>query len=90
MIDRVLHYFQVPTAPGFARHMIERSGLNPEQQKLVWDLRNHSGNTQFFADRAQLPIKRYNATIAVICQRLVGELFRLAQIGWQAEQDRKS
>lgn len=88
MIDRVLHYYQTPTAPAFAQYMIECTGLNAEQQQLVRNLREHSGDTQYFADLAQLPVKRYNATMASINQRMESELLRLAQIGWEAERER--
>lgn len=89
MIDRVLHYYQTPTDPEFARYMIERTGLNPEQQAMVRDFRAYSGPTEFFAERAQLPLKRFNATAAAIHVRMVDELLRLALIGWRAEQNRK-
>lgn len=89
MIDRTVQYYQTPTAPGFARHMIEDTGLSPEQQAMAWDLRHLTGNTEFYADRAKLPLKRYNATMARIHPRMIAELIRLAQIGWVVEQNRK-
>lgn len=69
--------------------MIEQTGLNTEQQKMVRDLRRYSGDTQFFADMAGMPLKRYNATMANVNMRLESEILRLAQIGWAAEQNRK-
>lgn len=89
MIDRVLHYYKTPTAPGFAAYMIEQTGLSPEQQEMVRDLRKYTGDTQFFADMANLPLKRYNATMACINMRMENEILRLAQIGWAAEQARR-
>lgn len=88
MTDRVLHYYKTPTAPGFAAYMIEQTGLSKEQQQMVNDLRRYCGDTQFFADRAKLPLKRYNATMAGINMRLEAEILRLAQIGWAVEQQR--
>lgn len=89
MTDRVLHYYQTPTAPGFAAYMIEQTGLNAEQQTMVKDLRRFCGDTQFFAERAKMPLKRYNAAMAGINMRLENELLRLAQIGWETEQKRR-
>ena len=89
MTDRVLHYYHVITDPAFARYMIEQTGLSPELQKIAWDFRKFQGNTEFFADRAGLPAKRFNATAAGIHMRLMDELLRLALIGWRAEQNRE-
>ena len=83
MTDRVLRYFQTPLAPDFLKHMVEETGLTREQQEMVLELREHTGDTAFFADRANMPVKRYNAVIASVCVRLVTELLRLAQIGFR-------
>lgn len=87
MIDRTLHYYQAIVEPGFDKHMIEENGFSVDQQKIAWDFRRHTGNTDFFAQRAQLPVKRFNAVAASIHMRMMGELLRLAQIGWRAEQN---
>lgn len=89
MTDRVLHYYQTITDPEFARHMIEETGLNEFQQGIAWDFRETTGDTQFYADRAMLPVKRFNETAAGIHKRLMDELLRLALIGWRAEQQNK-
>lgn len=89
MTDRVLHYYHVITDPAFVRYMIEHTGLSPQLQKIAWDFRKFQGDTKFFADRAGLPEKRFNATAAGIHMRLMDELLRLALIGWRAEQNRK-
>lgn len=85
MIDRVLSYFQEPVSPAFLRHMIEGTGLTERQQQMVKDLREHDGDTAFFADLAGLPVKKYNAVIASVSMRLEKELLRLAQIGFETE-----
>ena len=85
MIDRTLHYYQAITDPAFATHMIAETGLSPEQQRIAWDFRRHTGSTEFFADRARMPVKRFNAVSARIHMRMMDELLRLAQIGWRAE-----
>lgn len=88
MTDRVLHYYQAITDPAFAKYMIEQTGLSPQLQEIAWDFRNYQGDTDFFADRAQMPLKRFNATAAGIHIRLMDELLRLALIGWRTEQNR--
>ena len=88
MTDRVLHYYHVITDPAFAKYMIEQTGLSPELQKIAWDFRRYQGSTDFFADRANLPLKRFNATAAGIHIRLMDELLRLALIGWRAENNK--
>jgi len=89
MTDRVLHYYQTITDPGFAKYMIEETGLNSEQQQIAWSFRRKNGNTQYFADRALLPIKRFNDVAAGIHIRMMDELLRLALIGWRTEQQNK-
>lgn len=89
MIDRTLHYYQTITDPEFAVHMIEDTGLNAAQQQIAWDFRKYTGDTEFYADRAKLPIKKFNAVAAQIHTRLMDELLRLALIGWRFERNSK-
>lgn len=89
MIDRVLHYYQFITDPEFAKYMIEGTGLSPEQQRIAWGFRKISGCTEFFAERAQLPVKRFNAITAQMHMRMMDELIRLALIGWRAEKQNR-
>ena len=88
MTDRVLHYYQTITDPEFVKYMIEETGLNNNQQKIAWDFRVYTGDTQFYADRAMLPIKRFNEVSAGIHKRMMDELLRLALIGWRAEKSK--
>ena len=85
MTDRTLHYYQAIVDPKFVEHMITETGLNRDQQRIAWDFRRFSGDTGFYADRAQLPVKRFNAVAAGIHVRMMDELLRLAQIGWKTE-----
>lgn len=89
MTDRALYYYQAITDPEFARYMIEQTGLSPEMQKIAWDFRRYRESTEFFANRADLPLKLFNAKAARMHMRLMDELLRLALIGWRAEQHRK-
>lgn len=87
MLGRTLHYYQAIVEPGFDKHMIEQTGLTADQQKIAWDFRRHTGDTDFYAQHARMPVKRFNAVAANIHMRMMGELLRLAQIGWRAEQN---
>lgn len=87
MLSRTLHYYQTIVEPGFDKHMIEQTGLNDNQQKIAWTFRKLTGDTEFYAQRAGLPVKRFNAIAAEIHMRMVAELLRLAQIGWRAEKE---
>lgn len=89
MTDRVLEYYQTPVPPDFETHMIEETGLNELQKKIVRSFRTFTGDTSFYASAAGLPLKRFNAISARIHIRMIDELFRLAIIGWRAEQSRK-
>ena len=85
--QRVMQYYQYPVSPEFARHMIEDIGLSERDKAIAWALRQKSGDTQFFADEAAMPIKSYNEAVGRIHRREMEELLRLAQIGYQALQD---
>lgn len=85
MTDRVVNYYQTPVPPGFAKHMIEETGLNEKQRKMVQAWRNFTGDTDFYAEASGLPLKRYNAIAAKVHIRMVDELLRLAVIGWKTE-----
>ena len=84
---RVIQYYKFPVDPDFARHMIDDIGLSDRDRELAWDLRRKCGDTQFYADEADLPIKTYNEATGRIHRRMVEELIRLAQIGYKAVKD---
>lgn len=85
MCSRVVNYYHICTDPGFVSHMICDTGLSERDQKIVRMLRQSSGNTLFFADTAGMPLKAFNEVLGNIHRRMMDELFRLALIGWRAE-----
>lgn len=85
MYLRVVNYYQACTDPDFAHHMIEETGLSERDKKIAWSFRRTTGNSQYYADLAGLPIKAFNAVCAGIHRRMMDELLRLALIGWRAE-----
>ena len=87
---RVVNYYQHTASPGLVRHMIEETGLSERDQELVCQLRHNTGNTEYYADMACMPKKLYCEAIGNVSRRLVDELFRLAEIGYKAEQAAKS
>lgn len=89
MTDRVLRYYQYITDPEFVEHMITETGLPEDKQAIVRDFRRYSAETEFYADRAGLPIKRFRDISAGIHRRMVDELLRLALIGWRYEKEQK-
>lgn len=89
MTDRVLRYYQYITDPAFVEHMVTETGLPEDKQKIVRDFRHYTADTEFFADRANMPVKRFNEVSAGIHRRMVDELLRLALIGWRVEQQNK-
>lgn len=89
MTDRVLRYYQYITDPAFVEHMVTETGLPDDKQQIVRDFRRYSADTEFYAQRAGLPLKRFNEVSAGIHRRMVDELLRLALIGWRAEQQNK-
>lgn len=89
MTGRALDYYQVITDPDFAEHMISETGLTESQQRIVRSFRTSTKDTQNYADEAGLPLKKFNAVSAGIHRRMMDELFRLALIGYRAEQKSK-
>lgn len=87
---RVVNYYQHPLPPAFVRHMIEETGLSERDQEIAWNFRRETGNTQYYADLAGMPLKLFNEVAANINRREMSELFRLAQLGYAAEQSAKS
>ena len=87
MTSRVNHYYQQPAQPEFVRHMIEDTGLTEPDKEIVRDLRKYVGSTDLHAESMRLPLKLYNERVGKISQRLMAELFRLAQIGFLAERN---
>ena len=89
MKDRTVHYYQTPADPGFVRHMLDETGLSDRDRRIAWSFRLHTGNTQFYADLAGLPVKLFNEVSGRIHIRMVDELIRLAIIGWRCEKNAK-
>lgn len=87
MTTRVNHYFQQPAHPDFVKHMIDDTGLTEPDKEIVIDLRKYIGSTDMHAENMRLPLKLYNERVGKISQRLMAELFRLAQIGFLAERN---
>ena len=86
---RVVNYYQHPCSPAFVHHMIEETGLSARDQEIAWRFRRETGNTAYYADLAGMPLKLFNEVSANINRREMDELFRLAQIGYAAEQKAK-
>ena len=86
---RVVNYYQHAASAAFVRHMIEETGLSERDQEIAWRFRRETGNTQYYADLAGLPLKLFNEVAGNIHRREMDELFRLAQIGYAAEQSAK-
>lgn len=87
---RVVNHYQHPASPGLVRHMIEETGLSERDQELVCQLRRYTGDTTYYADMAGMPKKLYCEVLGNVNRRLMDELFRLAEIGYKAEQTAKS
>lgn len=87
MVIRTVHYYQTPVSPEFAKHMIEETGLSERDQKIAWTLRRKTGDTQYYADVLQMPVRQFNDAAAHVHMRMIDELIRLAQIGRQAERN---
>ena len=85
MTSRVNAYYGHPARPEFVEHMITGIGLTERDQQLVRDLRSYDGDTQFFADLANMSSKQYSQVIGNIHRREMDELLRLAQIGFTTE-----
>lgn len=90
MKNRLIGYYQYPVPPAFAHHMLDGIGLSPEDRKIAWAFRLSTGDTQFYADLARLPKKRFSERAAGIHQAEMAELIRLAQLGFQYEQAMKT
>lgn len=89
MTNRVVNYYQFPCDPGFVAHMINETGLSERDRGIVKCLREHTAETQFYADTAGMPVKAYNDAAAHVHQRMMAELLRLAQLGLAAEKAAK-
>ena len=85
MTLRIVSYWQTPVPPGFADHMIKETGLSERDQGLVAALRTSTGDTQYYADRAEMPLRAYNEAVANANRHTMRELIRLAVLGWQYE-----
>ena len=87
MTDRVNDYYQLPASNELVEHMRDEIGLTSEFRAIFDDLRMISGSTQLHADNIGLPLRRYGDKAALLGQRCVRELVRLAEIGLRAEKN---
>lgn len=87
---RQVDYYQYPAPPAFVHHMLDGVGLSERDRKIAWAFRLSTGDTQFYADLAQLPLKRFSDHAAAIHRTEMAELIRLAIIGYEHEQALKT
>lgn len=81
MTDRVNQYYQMPVSKEMIKHFREDIGLSGKYLDIFNDLREYSGDTQCHATNVGLPIKTYNSMSAIVGQKCIWELIRLAEIG---------
>ena len=89
MTDRVNQYYQLPVSAEMVRHFREDIGLAGDYLAIFNDLRAVLGDTQLHADNVGLPVKRYNDKSAIVGQKCLWELLRLAEIGLKASAENK-
>ena len=85
MTGRVNRYFQHPASPDFVKHMVEENGFCEQDKLIIRHLREVSGDTALHAQAAGMTDKEYNRRAAAISIRMMDELFRLAQVGYEHE-----
>ena len=85
MTSRVNDYYGYPAPPDFVEHMITEIGLSQRDQQLVRDLREHYGDTQFFADLANMNKSQYSQAIGSVHRAEMRELLELAIIGYKSK-----
>lgn len=83
--SRINDYWHLPAPDGFVEYLITRTGLSTKDQEIARNYRTHYGDTQFFADLAQLPFKRFCAHSGEMHRRIVSVLIELAIIGWRTK-----
>lgn len=84
MIDRVNQYYQLPVSAALIKHFRENIGLTGDYLAIFDDLRSTLGDTQLHADNLQMPLRKYNDKCAIVGQKCLWELLRLAEIGLKA------
>ena len=84
MTYRVNQYYMLPASPALVNHLRNDIGLTGDHLLIFDDLRDALGDTQFHADRLNLPKKRYDDKAAQVGQKCLWELLRLAEIGLSA------
>lgn len=82
--SRVNEYWHTPAPPEFADYIIGSTGLSPEDQQIARNYRAFYGDTQYFADLAGLPIKKFNQRSGDMHRRVMSALIPLAIEGWEA------
>lgn len=85
MTDRVVMHYQTPVSKKLENHMLYDTGLTETDRQLVLNLRKHTGDTQFYADLANMNVKRFSERMGKIHVRMVNELIRLSEIGINSE-----
>lgn len=88
--QRVYEYWREPVGKDFEHHMICETDLSEEDQKLCWDMRKGCyGNTEYYAEKAKMPVKLYTERVRHIFRRVMPELIRLAEIGYRYERSQR-
>lgn len=85
MNGRVNDYYHLPSTKALLEHMRTEIGLHGEYLEIFDELRKERGTSEFHADKLNMPKKRFDDKCAIVGQKLVWELVRLAELGLQTE-----
>ena len=83
--SRVNDYWHLPAPAGFVEYIITKTGLSAKDQQIARNYREYYGDTEFFADKADLPVKRFRAHSGELHRRIVAVLIELAVLGWKVK-----
>lgn len=85
--QRVIDYWQTPAPPDFVDYVLTRANLTGDYLTIAKNYRaGIKGNTDFFAEKADMDKRNFNAKSAIMHRAVMSVLIDLAIDGWKARQ----
>lgn len=90
MRSRINAIYHRPFPQDFYEHFRDHIGLTEEYKTIMDSLHEHQADSKFHYDNTMLPEAKFESYLKTLTDLQLSELFRLALIGFRAENSGKT
>lgn len=90
MRSRINAIYHRPYPKAFYNHFRDSVGLTEEYKAIMDSLHEHQADSHFHYDNTMLPEAKFESYLKTMSDMHLSELIRLAMIGFQTENERRT